>query len=125
MASGPSSTSASSPEDAEASERARFERYLSLPFKGKEPPTEAEAETFLAFVRDPQHWPVHIHCKEGKYRTGLMAALVRYAIDGWSIDEALAEARRYTKGKDLFARDVSWVRRWAANHEPGSYALCK
>jgi len=113
------------PEDAEASERARFERYLSLPFKGKEPPTEAEAETFLAFVRDPQHWPVHIHCKEGKYRTGLMAALVRYAIDGWSIDEALAEARRYTKGKDLFARDVSWLRRWAANHEPGSYALCK
>src|SRR5439155_515796 len=82
------------PEDAEASERARFERYLSLPFKGKEPPTEAEAETFLAFVRDPQHWPVHIHCKEGKYRTGLMAALVRYAIDGWSIDEALAEARQ-------------------------------
>ncbi len=54
-----------------------------------------------------------------------MAALVRYAIDGWSIDEALAEARRYTKGKDLFARDVSWLRRWAANHEPGSYALCK
>ena len=32
------------PEDAEASERARFERYLSLPFKGKEPPTEAGGE---------------------------------------------------------------------------------
>src|SRR5438128_1896182 len=51
------------PEDQEASERARFEHYLSLPFKGKEPPTEAEAETFLAFVRDPHYWPVHIHCK--------------------------------------------------------------
>ena len=112
------------PEDKEASERARFEHYLSLPFKGKEPPTEAEAETFLAFVRDPQHWPVHIHCKEGRYRTGLMAALVRYAIDGWSIDDALAEARRYTRGKDLYARGVDWLRRWAADHEPGSHALC-
>ena len=112
------------PEDDEASERARFEHYLSLPFKGKEPPTDAEAETFLAFVRDPHYWPVHIHCKEGRYRTGLMAALVRYAIDGWSIDDALAEARRYTRGKDLYARGVNWLRRWAADHEPGSHALC-
>ncbi len=111
------------PEDKEASERARFEHYLSLPFEEKEPPTDAEAETFLAFVQDPQHWPVHIHCKEGRYRTGLMAALARYAIDGWSIDEALAEARRYTRGKDLYARDVNWLRRWAAKHKPGSHPL--
>jgi hypothetical protein len=113
------------PADEQAFERARFEHYLSVPFEGKGPATDAEAETFLAFVRDQNHWPVHIHCKEGKYRTGLMAALVRYAIDGWSIDEALAEARRYTGGKDLSAPGVAWLRRWAAHHKPGSHALSR
>src|SRR5437867_5455332 len=92
--------------DDEASMRTKFEHYLSLPLKDKQPPTEAQAETFLAFVRDPHHWPVHIHCKGGEYRTGLMAALVRYAIDGWSIDEASPGAGRSPKGKDMYARTV-------------------
>src|SRR5438552_16534815 len=101
-----------------------FEHVLWLPFKASKPPKDTDAERFLALVRDPHNWPVHIHCKGGRDRTGLMAALVRYAIDGWSIDDALAEARRYTRGKDLYARGVNWLRRWAADHEPGSHALC-
>ena len=58
-----------------------FEHVLWLPFEASKPPKDADAERFLALVRDPDNWPAHIHCKGGRDRTGLMAALVRYAID--------------------------------------------
>jgi len=98
-----------------------FEHVLWLPFTSHDLPTDGHAEEFLAFVRDPRNWPVHIHCKRGKDRTGVMAALVRYAIDGWSLERALAESRTYLRrGKDLAPRHVAWLRRWAAGHAPGA-----
>src|SRR5262249_40578087 len=53
-----------------------FQHILWLPFTKETPPTDGQAEQFLAFVRNWRHWPIHIHCKHGKDRTGLMAALV-------------------------------------------------
>ncbi|TMA36914.1 MAG: hypothetical protein E6J79_11990 [Deltaproteobacteria bacterium] len=103
--------------------RLGFEHSLWLPLKSSEPPTDADAERFLAFVRDPQNWPLHIHCKSGQDRTGVMAALVRYAIDGWTLERALVEARSYRGGVDLAPQDMAWLRQWAAGHEPGSHRL--
>jgi rhodanese/phosphatase family protein len=102
---------------------ARFEHTLWLPITKKNLPTDRDAEEFLAFVRDSRHWPVHIYCEKGRDRSGFMAALVRYAIDGWSLDRALAEARTYRDGKDLAPNYVAWLRRWAAGHTPGSHRL--
>jgi len=98
-----------------------FEHVLWLPFKKSQPPKDADAGRFLAFVRDPQNWPVHIHCRAGRSRTGMMAAFVRYAIDGWPLGRALAEARSYRKGSKLAPQYIAWLRRWAAGHEPGSH----
>jgi len=100
-----------------------FERVLWLPFTSRTPPTDDHAEEFLAFVRDRRNWPVHIHCKNGRGRTGVMAALVRYAIDGWPLERALAEARTYRRGEDLGPPYIAWLRRWAAHHEPASHRL--
>ena len=100
-----------------------FERVLWLPFTSHKPPTDDDAEEFLAFVRDRRNWPVHIHCKNGRGRTGVMAALVRYAIDGWPLERALAEARTYRRGEDLGPPYMAWLRRWAAHHEPASHRL--
>jgi len=52
-----------------------------------------------------------------------MAALVRYAIDGWPLERALAEARTYRRGEDLGPPYIAWLRRWAAHHEPASHRL--
>lgn len=98
-----------------------FEKSLWLPFNHNEPPTNELAEKFLRFVQDADNWPVHIHCAEGKSRTGMMAALVRYAVDGWSVDKALEEARLYRRGKDLSPAQTEWLRNWAAKHKPGSH----
>ena len=52
-----------------------------------------------------------------------MAALTRYAIDGWPLDQALAEARSYRDGKDLSKTRLNWLKKWAATHQPGSARL--
>jgi protein tyrosine/serine phosphatase len=52
-------------------------------------------ETFLAFVRDTANQPVYVHCEAGKGRTGTACACYRIAVDHWSADQAIAEAKSY------------------------------
>src|SRR5262245_9749538 len=60
-----------------------FDNVMSLPLSSRVYTTERQAVAFLGLVPDPSNQPVHIHCQAGKDRTGMMAALVRYAVDGW------------------------------------------
>ena len=101
-----------------------FEHVLRVPMSGNppgDPPSDQQAEDFLQFIRDPQNAPVHMHCASGRDRTGMMAALARYAIDGWPMERALEEARLYRHGKDLPEKRVTWLRDWASRNKPGSY----
>jgi hypothetical protein len=50
-----------------------------------------------------------------------MVALVRYAIDGWTLDRALAEGRRLNGDADLSSQQVEWLLGWATRHPPGSH----
>jgi len=95
---------------------------LRIPMRS-DPPSEEQAERFLRFIQDPNNQPVHIHCIAGKSRTGLMAALTRYAIDGWPLDRALDEAKHYRQGKDLSQKRVDWLKAWAAKHPAGSFRV--
>lgn len=99
-----------------------FNNVLHMPM-GSNPPTDAEAEEFLRFIQEPRNQPVHIHCEAGQSRTGLMAALARYAIDGWPLDKALNEARHYRQGRDLSKKRVDWLKGWAAQHPAGSFRV--
>ena len=105
--------------DAAVLTRSRFSNYLWLPMSLT--PTPEQAEEFLDFVRDPHHWPVHVHCDQGEYRTGIMVALVRYAIDGWPLERALEEARLYRRGKPLDAAAVELLQRFADRQRPDSH----
>ena len=96
-----------------------FRGYLHLPIDDHAPPTEAQAIVFLQFVQDQANWPVLVHCAEGKGRTGTLVALARYAIDGWSMDQALAEANRYTDGLALSEAQRAWLAQWARVHTRG------
>lgn len=96
---------------------------MHLPLTGSVMPTDKQAVEYLKFVQNPQNQPVHIHCTAGRDRTGMMAALVRYSVDGWTLDDALKEARQYRDGKDLSARRVAWLRAWGKTHSPGSFKV--
>jgi len=98
-----------------------FENYLWISIEDETNPSDEQATQFLAFVTDSSHWPILIHCKVGLGRTGTLAALVRYAVDGWSMDEAIREAKLYRGGVDLVPSQTDWLLDWEARHAPGSY----
>ena len=46
---------------------------------------------FLRIVTDERRTPVFVHCQVGAHRTGVMCAIYRVAVQGWSTDEAIRE----------------------------------
>jgi tyrosine-protein phosphatase SIW14 len=58
-------------------------------------PSPGDAEGFLKIVNDPANHPVFVHCHGGRHRAGIMTAIYRMTHDGWSVDQAYAEMKRY------------------------------
>lgn len=81
----------------EAPEWARREglRYFNIPLTTKRAATEGQTEYFLKLVNDPANWPVYVHCKGGRHRTGQMTAIYRIAHDGWTAAQAYEEMKKY------------------------------
>lgn len=52
---------------------------------------EDEVVRFLQIVTDPERAPVLVHCKHGSDRTGMMCAIYRVAVCGWSKEDAVEE----------------------------------
>ncbi|MCA1850178.1 MAG: tyrosine-protein phosphatase [Acidobacteria bacterium] len=81
----------------EAPEWARREglRYFNIPLTTKRPATAEQTEYFLHLVNDSANWPVYVHCKGGRHRTGEMTAIYRITRDGWTARQAYEEMKRY------------------------------
>jgi protein-tyrosine phosphatase len=67
---------------------------LNLKIIDNTPPTTAQMKQFLDFVTNPQNQPAYVHCEAGHGRTGVAVACYRMAVDGWSPDQAVAEASK-------------------------------
>jgi protein tyrosine phosphatase (PTP) superfamily phosphohydrolase (DUF442 family) len=70
-------------------------RYVYLPLPPLNAPTHELTLEFLHTVTDPAHGVVFFHCFHGVDRTGVMAACLRIARDGWDVEQALAEMRAF------------------------------
>jgi protein tyrosine phosphatase (PTP) superfamily phosphohydrolase (DUF442 family) len=75
--------------------RAAGMQYFNLPLSTSRPASAPETEYFLKLVNDEKNWPVYVHCKAGKHRTGEMTAVYRLTHDSWTADRAYQEMRRY------------------------------
>jgi len=54
-------------------------------------PDDEDVVQFLRTVMDNNHGPVFVHCQRGADRTGMMTAIYRVAVQGWTKDQAIAE----------------------------------
>jgi tyrosine-protein phosphatase SIW14 len=68
-------------------------RYLSVPMKGLEAPSNESVAKVLAVLEDAVTGPVFVHCHRGADRTGGVIACYRIEHDHWKNDRALAEAK--------------------------------
>jgi uncharacterized protein (TIGR01244 family) len=75
--------------------RAAGLNYFNVPFKRLGKPTDEQVNRVRALVNAPENQPVFVHCQHGADRTGTIIALYRIEHDGWTIDQASAEAIRY------------------------------
>lgn len=95
----------------------RFE-HLRLSDKSATP---GEAfETAIGIMADPANHPVLVHCEQGFHRTGVLCAAFRVALDGWSLDDALAEMKSLGFDPDDAKRKVlitAW-KEWLASRSP-------
>jgi uncharacterized protein (TIGR01244 family) len=81
----------------QASEWARAAglQYVNIPLTTKRAASEEQTQNFLKLVNDQANWPVYVHCKGGRHRTGEMTAIYRITRDGWSADQAYEEMKKY------------------------------
>ena len=77
-------------------------RYVNIPLTTKKAATAEQTAFFLELVNDPENWPVYVHCKGGRHRTGEMTAIYRITEDGWNADRAYEEMKDYDFKNNIF-----------------------
>ena len=89
------------------SDAVHYEWLKFSPFR----PTDEDVLKFLRIVTDKASQPVLVHCAQGSDRTGMMVAIYRIVVQGWSKDDALKEMIDGGYGFHSFWQDlVRYVR---------------
>ena len=70
-------------------------QYFNLPFARWGRPDDKEMKRVLSIVNGPVNQPVFVHCRHGADRTGVVIAVYRITHDGWTGQQATAEAKRF------------------------------
>jgi len=70
-------------------------RYFNVPFQRTGRPTDQQVERVLAILNGAENQPAFVHCQLGADRTGLVIAVYRITHDGWTSEQAQAEAKKY------------------------------
>jgi protein tyrosine/serine phosphatase len=89
-------------EEASAWARDAGLQYINIPLTTKRAATEEQTAYFLKIVNDPANWPVYVHCKGGRHRTGEMTAIYRITQNGWTADQAYDEMKIYDFKDSIF-----------------------
>ncbi len=75
-------------------------------------PEESDAVKFLQIVTDKKRTPVLVHCQYGADRTGILCAIYRIAIQGWTKEKALKEMIEGGFGfHGIWGNLVQWVKK--------------
>ena len=73
-------------------------RYFNVPLDTFGRPADSKVEKVLALISAAENQPVFVHCHRGSDRTGIVIAAYRISFNGWTSEQATAEAKRYGLG---------------------------
>ncbi|MEO6333383.1 MAG: hypothetical protein ABIO91_00225 [Pyrinomonadaceae bacterium] len=76
-------------------------KYVNIPMSGWKSPMQADVDTFLALVNNPETGKFFVHCKAGIHRTGVVGAAYRYTRYGWAYDQVYKEMKNYNYSDGL------------------------
>lgn len=88
--------------DEEAQVRELGMNFYRIPLRTRVAATEEQTNHFLSIVNDPANWPVYVHCKGGRHRTGAMTGIFRISHDGWTADQVWREMKDYDFNDSIF-----------------------
>jgi protein tyrosine/serine phosphatase len=93
-------------------------RYLEIPMSFWKDVDPAVVRMALSTMTDPANQPVYVHCSRGKDRTGVLAAVYRMEVDGWSNAEAEAEMEAFGF-HEIWSQLREFVRRYPEGRGAG------
>jgi uncharacterized protein (TIGR01244 family) len=73
-------------------------RYFNIPLPSFGQPADSAVDQALALIEAADNQPVFVHCHRGADRTGVIIAIYRIEQDGWTSEQAKAEAKRFGLG---------------------------
>ena len=73
-------------------------RFINIPLSNLFGPKDDTIYAILKQIGREENQPVFIHCKRGSDRTGTTVAVYRISHDGWTGDQANAEAKKFGFG---------------------------
>jgi tyrosine-protein phosphatase SIW14 len=95
----------------EAEARALGLNYFNVALPNWGRPQDARVRRILEIIAAPENGRVFVHCRTGVDRTGTIIAIYRITHEGWSSNEALAEADRSGMRRIQF-----WMRDYAEDY---------
>jgi tyrosine-protein phosphatase SIW14 len=85
--------------------------YVEIPMSFWKEVDPAVVRMALSVMTDPANQPVFVHCSRGVDRTGVVAAVYRMEVDGWSKAEAEAEMEAFGF-HEIWSQLKEYVRRY-------------
>lgn len=79
----------------EATEKANVEKlgmqFYSFPLNAWQTPEDQKVNAILSLMSDQKNYPIFIHCRHGRDRTGMMSAIYRVLKQNWTQEAAHEE----------------------------------
>jgi protein tyrosine/serine phosphatase len=91
-------------------------RYVEIPMNVLKNVDPAAVRKALSVVTDPANQPVFVHCSRGVDRTGVVTAVYRMEVDGWSEAEVEAEMEAFGF-HEIWFQLKKFVRRYPKDQE--------
>lgn len=87
-------------------------KIIHLKMSVSKEPSEDTVKKFLEVVEDPNNYPILVHCQGGADRTGLMIAIKRVELDGWTIAEVEKEMFYYRNIPFFVPMPKQFLEKW-------------